>query len=389
MLIEDVRVTLVPGGGGFADGINCVVEIQTDNGIIGYGQSGTWAYPEAVEAVVDAFRDYLIGQDPLRIEHHWQHLYRMAPFRGNILHGAVSAVDIALWDIKGKHYEAPVWDLLGGRCRDRVRLHKLLLGVDIPPEEVAAQVTEAASEGFTAIKFDPVPYGAGQVPLNKLVRIVRENVAAAREAGGEEMDVLLEFGRKLNPLQAPAVINAVIEFDPFFVEDPIQIDSVQSQAQVAARFDVAIANGERSTSIWEFRELLVAGPPQYLRPDLGMGGGLTHCKKIAALAESFHTSIISHNWIGPLLTAAAIHLDISVPNFVLQEYSTDDETAPEYAMFRSSLKREGGYMLVPEAPGLGVDFLPEVAARFPVKPTDRGTWAGDRPHPDGSMAVSY
>ena len=224
MLIEDVRVVLVAAGGGFKGGTNCMVQIQTDTGIIGTGQSGTWAYPEAVASVVAAFRTYLIGQDPLRVEHHWQHLDRMGPFRGNILHGAVSAVDIALWDIKGKHYGAPIWDLLGGRCRDKVRLHKLVLGDEHDPEYVAQFVKDGVAEGFTAIKFDPLPRSCGDVPLPELVATIRDVVAAAREAAGPGVDLLLEFGRKLTPLQAPTVMAAVAEFQPLLIEDPTQID---------------------------------------------------------------------------------------------------------------------------------------------------------------------
>jgi galactonate dehydratase len=389
MLIEDVRVVLVAAGGGFKGGTNCMVQIQTDTGIVGTGQSGTWAYPEAVAAVVAAFRTYLIGQDPLRIEHHWQHLNRMGPFRGNILHGAVSAVDIALWDIKGKHYDAPVWDLLGGRCRDKVRLHKLVLGDEHDPEYVSRFVRDGVAEGFTAIKFDPLPRSCGDVPLPELVIKIRDVVAAAREAAGPGVDLLLEFGRKLTPLQAPTVMAAVAEFQPLLIEDPTQIDSIQTQSLVASKTTAPIANGERLTSIWEFRELLEHGGPQFVRPDLGMGGGITHCKKIAAVAESYSSVFLSHNWLGPLLTAAAIHIDVSIPNFVVQEYSVDDETAPENAVFRSSLRREGGYMLIPDAPGLGVEFLPEVAATFPAVPIDWGADIDRFRRTDGAVHASF
>jgi galactonate dehydratase len=389
MLIEDVQIDLVAAGGGFKGGTNCLVRIRTDDGAVGSGQSGTWAYPEGVASVLEAFRTYLIGQDPLRIEHHWQHLYRMGPFRGNILHGAVSAVDIALWDIKGKHYEAPVWDLLGGRCRDKVRLHLLVLGDEHDPAFVSKFVGDGVAQGFTAIKFDPLPRSCGDVPLPQLVQIVRDVVAAAREAGGPETDLLLEFGRKLNPLQAPTVLDAIAEFHPLFVEDPTQIDSIQMLGLVASGTHVPIANGERLTSIWEFRELLERGGPQYVRPDLGMGGGITHCKKIAAVAESHSSALVSHNWLGPLLTAAAIHLDISIPNFVVQEYSIDDETAPENAVFRSTLQREGGYMRIPEAPGIGVDIVPERIADFPPVPLDWGATVDRHRRSDGSVHAAF
>jgi galactonate dehydratase len=136
------------------------VEITTDDGLKGLGQSACWAYPMAVDAIIGVFRSYLLGQDPRRIEHHWQHLYRMGPFRGSVLGAALSAVDIALWDIKGQHHQAPIWDLLGGNCRNRIRLHLLILG-DFGPEAIAAKVGEGMNLGFTAVKFDPIPVIAG------------------------------------------------------------------------------------------------------------------------------------------------------------------------------------------------------------------------------------
>ena len=144
-------------------------------------------------------------------------------------------------------------------------------------------------------------------------------------------------------------------FRPLYVEDPIQIDSISSQADLARRLEMAFGEGERMHTIWEFRELLAQGGSQYLRPDPGLAGGLTHCKKIAAIAESYHAAVVTHNFLGPVLTAASVHLDVSIPNFVVQEYSMRDETRFAEA-FPGTLKREGGYLPVPEAPGLGVEL---------------------------------
>jgi galactonate dehydratase len=338
------RVESLPIGGGY------FVRITTDDGLSGIGQSAAWGYPQAVDQVVQSFTTYLVGQDPMRIEHHWQHLYRMAPFRGNIVSGAVSAVDIALWDIKGQRLQAPIWELLGGRCRDKVRLHLLMGGGTAA--DVHAKAREAASEGFTAIKFDPLPSGFQDLTLDGLVATAVEQVAAAREAVGREVDIIVELHRKLTPLQALPLCEALAQFRPLFVEDPIQIDSIQSQAEIARRLTSPIGNGERLASIWEFRELLVAGGAQYVRPDVGLAGGLTHCKKIAAIAESFHAAVVTHNFLGPVLTAASVHLDVSIPNFVVQEYSKVDER--QAAAFPGTLRRQGGYLPVPEAPGLGL-----------------------------------
>jgi galactonate dehydratase len=346
MKIAEVKSVLA-GGAHF-------VEIVTEDGTTGLGQSGCWAYPEASHAIVLSFRPYLLGQDANRIEHHWQHLYRMGPFRGSVLGGALSAIDIALWDIRGQHLQAPIWDLIGGRCRDKVRLHLLIRG-SLDPEELAAQAVRAANEGFTAIKFAPIPDGFADMTLDGLIHAVVARVAAAREAVGSDVDILLELHRRLTPLQAIPLIEAVRQFNPLFVEDPIQIDSIASQAEIARRVTTPIANGERFHTIWEFRELLAYGGSQYLRPDLGLAGGVTHCKKIAALGEAYHAAVVTHNFLGPVLTAASVHLDVAIPNFLVQEYSMIDE-GPVAAAFSSSLKRTGGYLLAPESPGLGVSL---------------------------------
>src|SRR5438067_4509461 len=172
-----------------------LVRITTDTGLVGLGQSACWAYPDASHAMLQTFRRHLVGQDPLRIEHHWQYTYRMGPFRGSILSGAVSAVDIALWDIKGQHFQTPIWELLGGRCRDKVRLHLLMGGGS--PEQVHANAMAAAEEGFTAIKWDPIPAGFQNLSLAALIGGTVEQVAAAREAVGRDIDIILELHRKL------------------------------------------------------------------------------------------------------------------------------------------------------------------------------------------------
>jgi galactonate dehydratase len=335
-------------------GTSYVVRVRTDTGITGIGQTACWGYPEAVAGIVDKFRDYLVGQDPMRIEYHWQYMYRMGPFRGSALSGAVSAIDIALWDIKGKHLQAPIWELLGGRCRDRIRLH-LLMGSGDTPDQTLRIARSAAEEGFTAVKLDPLPSGYQDMTQARLVATARDHVAATREGAGKDVDVIVELHRKLTPMVAIALTESLAEFQPLFVEDPIQIDSIISQGEIARRVTVPIANGERMHSIWEFRELLSHGGPQYVRPDVGLAGGLSHCKKIAAIAESYHCAVVTHNFLGPVLTAASVHLDTCIPNFVTQEYSKSDE-APENRVFQTTLHREGGYLSIPEVPGLGVEL---------------------------------
>ncbi|MDA0677471.1 MAG: mandelate racemase/muconate lactonizing enzyme family protein [Chloroflexi bacterium] len=369
MKIERVESMLI-GGDDSAPG-NHIVRIWTDTGLSGIGQSACWGYPEAVDQIVKKFAGYLVGQDPLRIEHHWQHLYRMGPFRGSALSGAISAVDIALWDIKGKHFEAPVWQLLGGKVRDKIRLH-LLMGAKLPDasdqgttaDGLRINARAAAEEGFTAIKTDPLPDGFQDMTQSRLIRETRDNVAAMREGGGEDTDIILEIHRKLTPMVAIALAESLLEFHPLFYEDPVQIDSIVSQGEVAKRTALPLANGERMHSIWEFRELLASGGSQYVRPDMGLAGGITHVKKIAAIAESYHSAVVTHNYLGPVLTAAAVHLDASIPNFVTQEYTKRDEDEV-HAVYKNSLKREGGYILTPDAPGIGVELDDSRLAKHP------------------------
>ena len=352
-----------------------IVRIFTDNGLEGIGQSACWAYLEASDAVVKKFAGYLVGKDPLQIEHHWQYLYRMGPFRGSVLSGALSAVDIALWDIKGKSFEAPVWQLLGGKVREKIRLH-LLMGGSMQDGTTVAEglrlnALAAAEEGFTAIKTDPLPIGFESMTLSRLIHDTRENVAAMREGAGLDVDIILEIHRKLTPMNAIALAEHLVEFKPLFYEDPVQIDSIKSQGEIARRTTLPVANGERMHNIWEFRELFEAGGSQYVRPDLGLGGGITHVKKIAGLAESYHSALVTHNFLGPVLTAAACNIDTSIPNFLTQEYTKADE-APENSMFSTAWKREGGFIPVPDSPGIGVTVDGDALKASVFEPRDLG-----------------
>ena len=354
----------------FFIGNGYVIRIWTDTGISGVGQTACWGYPEAVDQIVKTFEKYLIGQNPLRIEHHWQHLYRMGPFRGTTLSGAISAVDIALWDIKGKHFGVPIWELLGGNCRDKIRLH--LLGGGGTPETMFDAAKAAVEEGFTALKFDPLVGNFQDMAVDRLVKTARDIVAAAREGGGPDLDLIVEVHRKLTPMNSIVLEAALAPFNLYFIEDPIQIDTIATQAELAKRMTTPLAIGERNVSIWEFREILEAGGPQYVRPDVGLAGGITHCKKIAALAEAYHSAVVTHNFLGPLITAASLHLDTSIPNFITQEYTKADESEA-FAVYKVSYQREGGYIPIPEAPGLGIELDDSLIEKNPYQPMNTGT----------------
>ena len=347
-----------------------VIRIHTDTGISGVGQTACWGYPEAVDSIINTFKKYLIGQNPLRIEHHWQYLYRMGPFRGTALSGAISAVDIALWDIKGKHFGVPIWELLGGNCRDKIRLH--LLGGGSTPETMYEAAKAAVDEGFTALKFDPVVGNFQDMAVDRLVKTARDIVAAAREGGGPDLDLIVEVHRKLTPMNSIVLESALAPFNLYFIEDPIQIDTITTQGELAKRMTTPLAVGERNVSIWEFREILEAGGPQYVRPDVGLAGGITHCKKIAALAEAYHSAVITHNFLGPLITAASLHLDTSIPNFITQEYTKGDESE-DFAVYKVAYQREGGYIPIPEVPGLGIELDDSLIEQNPYQPMNTGT----------------
>ncbi len=343
-----------------------MVRLTTDSGITGLGQSGAWGYPRGVAGVLDELTPLLIGSDPFRIEHLWHLAYRVRPFRGNLLSAAVSAIDLALWDIKGKALQLPVWELLGGRTRDRVRLHVLVGGGN--PDEIVSSVNWAVEEGFTAVKFDPLVHGYEDLSMGQIVTSVCSMAAAAREAGGNEIDLIFELHRKLDPAKAIVVCNALSQFNPLFIEDPIQIDSIDTQAEICKRIDSPIATGERLSSIWEFNELLSRNVAILVRPDVGLAGGISGCRKIAAIAEAHHCGVVPHNFLGPALTAPTLHLCATIPNLVTMEYlPLDEDKTSSSAAISTSVVRNGGFCEIPDEPGLGISLVDDYAGVAPVE----------------------
>jgi galactonate dehydratase len=375
----------VLGVGWELTGEQTFVRLTTDDGITGLGQSGCWGYPKGVAGVLNELTPLLVGADPFRIEHLWHLAFRARPFRGNLLSGAVSAIDLALWDIKGKALEQPVWELLGGRTRDRVRLHVLVGGGT--PDEIVSSVNWAVEEGFTAVKFDPLPHGFEDFSLAKLVSSACAMAAAAREAGGEEIDLIFELHRKLDPARAIVVCNALAQFHPLFIEDPIQIDSIDTQTEIAKRIDSPLALGERLGSVWEFSELLSRNVAILVRPDVGLAGGLSGCRKIAAIAEAHHCGVAPHNFLGPGITAPTLHLCTTIPNLVTMEYlPLDEDETSSSAAFETTVVRRGGYCEVPEAPGLGVRLVDDYATLAPV--TEEPFTSEELVRADGSVAAA-
>jgi galactonate dehydratase len=340
------------------------VVVTTDTGVTGVGEGGLWSFPTAAAQLAEALRPYLVGKDPRRIEHHWQYVYRSTHFRGAAIHSALAAVDVALWDILGKVLEVPVYQLLGGRVRDKVRLYIHVVGESV--DRLAAAARTAVREGFTAVRFNPFDARPLDLRQGALVAAAVECVGAVRETVGPDVDLCIECHNRLLPPEAVALGAALAPFRILFLEDPIPPESPVLSGQLAYRVVVPIATGERLHNVEEFRDLVTGGPVAYIRPDLGLTG-LTQGKKIAALAEAFRIGVIPHNWLSPVSTAACVQLDAAIPNFVLQEYTGEDQP-PKSLLLREPLRRDGGYLVVPDRPGIGVELDVERVRRLDFQP---------------------
>ena len=360
------------------------VEIETDAGITGLGEAGNWGYLDATAAAIRKYEGYLIGSDPFRIEDTGQNLLRASYFRGSVIMSAISAIDIALWDIKGKALGAPVYELLGGRTRDKVRVYASPMGrPGGTEEEMAESYRELKRQGFTAAKvFVGVPPILGKEGFASRVEAAVRRVARCREAVGEDFDLILEVHRGMTLPEAVAFGRSVERYRPMVLEDPVPPDNVDTMAEVAAKVAVPIATGERFISLREFAVLLSRHGAQYLRPDVCAIGGITAAKKVAALAEAHDALVIPHNPLGPVSTAACLQLCASIPNLGIQELPGFCLNGAEDQMVKEPLRCENGYLLLPDAPGIGVELADDAERYFP--PTDRGGIFAAR-MPDGSV----
>ncbi len=264
-------------------------KIHTDEGITGLGESGAWGYLEASKSAIELFGRYLVGKDPLRIEHHWQYMYRFSHFRGAAIMGALSALDIAMWDIMGKNFGVPVHQLLGGKTRDKARVYYHVFGDT--RERLVQGIKDAKELGFTAVgHLTPFLDESRDVPYfkthaNKIGDAI-DTVGAYRDAVGNDVDLCIEIHRRFTPAEAIALGRGIEQYNPYFYEDPILPENFDAMGLVAQHINIPIATGERLHTIHEFEMLLQRGGVQYVRPDVCSSGGLTHCKKIAAIAEA-------------------------------------------------------------------------------------------------------
>ena len=356
------------------------VEVTTDTGLKGVGESTFFGFPEATASVAQSMGNRLIGEDPFRIEYHNLSLYRALSMRGMAIGGAISAIDQALWDIKGKHYQAPVWDLLGGRVRDKVRA--MLVIPYGTPEEVAQRCKKAAEEGYTALKVMVYQPEHHLMAFGAKVKDMVERIALIRETVGWDVEIGIELHRNMALGESIAAIREFEQFRPLFVEDPIPPDSVLSFGEVAEKSRVPMAAGERNTTIWEFREYVEHGGVHHIRPDVGIAGGITGTRKICALAEAHHQGIIPHAVpSGPVATAAQVQLGFAVPNWEDTEHQVQD-SAPWTKAVKAIVPVVNGHWLPNETPGLGVELdhegLKTIPAIAKVPPTSLKT--------DGSVA---
>lgn len=363
------------------------VEIDTDAGITGLGEAGNWGFLSSTADAIRKFIPYLIGQDPFNAEDISQNLYRAVYFRGSVIMSAISAIDIACWDIKGKALGVPVYQLLGGKTRNKVRCYASVMKHTPDLEETVNQYRELQDMGFNAAKifingqqksqsngYDEFYSGRIEDELEKVRRV--------REAVGPRFDLILENHRGMTAAEAITFGNEVAKYRPMVFEDPVTPDNVDTMAMVASRMPVPIATGERFINIKEFEMLIRRDAAAYVRPDVCAVGGITASKKIAAIAEASDVQIIPHNPLGPVSTAACLQLCAAIPNLGIQELPGFCINGAEDAMVKEPLKFEDGFMMIPEAPGIGVELSDEAETLYPAK--ERGSNTAFR-YFDGSV----
>ncbi|WP_203885932.1 galactonate dehydratase [Planotetraspora kaengkrachanensis] len=360
--------------------------VETDEGVVGWGEPVVEGRAEAVRAAVHVLAEYLVGQDPLRIEDHWQVMANGGFYRGGpVLSSALAGLDQALWDIAGKTYGAPVHALLGGPVRDRVRMYAWVGGDD--PSELAESITERIEAGFTAVKMN----AAGRMPMLATaadVAAVVDRVALARQVLGPTRDVAVDFHGRISAADARRILPLIAEYHPMFAEEPILPDRPHLLRDVVTASSVPVATGERLYSRWDFRPALEAGVA-VVQPDLSHAGGISETRRIAALAEVWDAELAPHCPLGPIALAASLQVAFATPNFLIQEHSigihyNEGADLLDYVADPGVFQFVDGHAARPEAPGLGVE-IDEAA----VRRADETGHAWRNPvwrHDDGGLA---
>ena len=362
------------------------VKISTDEGISGWGEAVLEGKAATVKTCVEEMADFLIGKDPQRIEDHWNVLYRSGFYRGGgILMSAISGIDQALWDIKGKYFNAPAWQLMGGQCRDKVKVYSWIGGDR--PDDVTAQALDRQKLGFTAIKMNAtneLQYIDSYVKIDSVL----ERVAAIREAVGRDFGIAIDFHGRVHKPMARILCKKLEEFDMMFIEEPVLCDNMEAFRDIAAHCAIPIATGERLFSRWQFKELLHSGYVDIIQPDLSHAGGLTEVKKIASMAEAYDVALAPHCPLGPLALASCLQVDATCHNAVIQEQSlgihyNKGNDLLDYMKNPELFAYKDGFVTIPNKPGLGVEVNEDLVRKLAGDHRWRNeAWR----HEDGSVA---
>ncbi len=352
------------------------VKIYTDEGLTGLGEAGVTGKELAVQGLVETWTPYLIGMDPSRIEHIWQTLWRGQFFRGGHIHGAtLAAIDIALWDLRGKVLGVPTYDLLGGKTRDYAHCycHVQQRGHgDAGIESMVELAKERVAEGWEFVRYG---VGEGSGPehdgiynQSKALRWTVDAFAALREALGPEIEIAVDFHQRTTPTYAIQLARALEPMRPYFIEDPLRAENASEFAYLRQHISAPIATGEQLSSKWDWQVLIEKDLLDYCRIDLCISGGLTEAKKVAGWCETHYIEQVPHNPLGPVSTAACLHFDLSTPLFAVQELVWRPDVIPN--IVSTDMRLEGGKLFSGESPGLGVELDDEAALAQPFQPTD-------------------
>jgi galactonate dehydratase len=336
------------------------LRIETGDGRVGWGEPIVEGRAKTVAtAVTELMEGHLLGEDPSRIEDHWQSMYRGGFYRGGpILMSAIAGVDQALWDLKGREHGAPIYELLGGRARDRVRIYQWIGGDR--PSEVGETAKRKVEEGFTALKMNATAE-LRRVDTPATVDAARTRVAEVREAVGPDVDIAVDFHGRASKAMAKRLVRAIEPYEPMFVEEPVLPEHSDALPAIAAHTTTPIATGERLFSRWEFKPLLEGGAVDVIQPDLSHAGGITEVRKIAAMAEAYDVALAPHCPLGPIALASSLQVDACTPNALVQEQSLDihyneGNDVLDYLADPAVFEYDVGYVDVPSGPGLGIEI---------------------------------
>ncbi len=353
------------------------VRVETEEGIHGWGEGTAPPMLAPVVGHIQEFRKVLMGESAWDIEKLWWRMYMTGEnFLGGSLYTAMSAIDIALYDIVAKKLNVPVYQLLGGKVHDRLRVYTSYRWGNIPrtAEAYLRRTKELIAEGATAGKYDP--FGGYPGPERQLTTArlneVREMIRGIREAG-PNFDICVEAHALFNAASAGRIVKMLEPFDPFWLEEPVPPENVDAMAAVQRSTNIPIATGEGLFSHYAFREVLEKQAARILQPDVARAGGITPTKKIAAMAEPYYVTIAPHNPNGPVCAAASIHVAASLPNFlIMEEGSAYREVQAFNTVFKGGWKADAAWWSIPEGPGLGVDISPEYLREHQIKPEALG-----------------